>query len=93
MAVPAPASSIPSAYISDPLQPAYAECVATWIDDRAERIRIWQWIATHPEPLGYDAETMFGSYDFPNLTMLALKPWKIRLATAGDVAALRVWES
>ncbi len=80
------------AYISDPLKPAYAECIASWVDDRAERIRIWQWIATHPEPLGYDTETMFGSYDFPDLTMLALKPWKIRLATAGDVAALRIWE-
>ena len=80
------------AYVSDPLKPAYAECVASWVEDREERIRIWQWIATHPEPLGYDTETMFGSYDVPGLTMLRLHPWKIRLTVAGDVAARRVWE-
>jgi hypothetical protein len=35
---------------------------------------------------------MFGSYDVPNLTMLRFRPWKIRLAVAGDVSARRVWE-
>jgi hypothetical protein len=35
---------------------------------------------------------MFGSYDFPNLTMLRLKHWKIRLTVAGDAAARRIWE-
>ena len=49
-------------------------------------------IAAIPEPLGYDTETMFGSYDFPNLTRLRLRPWKIRLTVAGDVSARRIWE-
>ena len=80
------------AYISDPHKPAYAECVASWEDDRERRIEIWKWIASLPEPLGYDTETMFGSYDFPNLTVLRVKAWKIRLSVAGDLAALRVWE-
>jgi hypothetical protein len=62
------------------------------VDDRDERIEIWQRIAAIPEPLGYDTETIFGSYDFLNLTMLRLKPWKIRLAVAGEVSALRIWE-
>jgi hypothetical protein len=44
------------------------------VDDLDERIEIWKRIAVIPEPLGYDTETMFGSYDFPNLTMLRLKP-------------------
>jgi hypothetical protein len=79
------------AYVSDPMKPAYAECFASWVDEGAERIRIWQWIASLPEPLGYDAETMFGGYDLPGLTILRLKPWKIRLTVAGDRAAARVW--
>src|SRR5215210_2486251 len=53
------------AYVSDPVKPAYAECVASWVDDRDQRIAIWERIAVIPEPLGYDTETMFGSYDFP----------------------------
>jgi len=36
--------------------------------------------------------TMFGGYDVPNLTMVRLRPWKIRLTVAGDVSALRTWE-
>ena len=36
---------------------------------------------------------MFGSYDFPHLTLLRLTPWKIRLAVAGDRSALRLWET
>jgi general stress protein 26 len=80
------------AYASDPVKPAYAECVASWVDDRDERIEIWKRIAAIPEPLGYDAETMFGSYDVPNLTMLRLRPWKIRLTVAGDVSARRIWQ-
>ena len=81
------------AYVGDPLKPAYAECVASWVDDRNERIAIWERIAAIPEPLGYNTETMFGSYDFPNLTMLRLTAWKIRLTVAGDVSARRIWEN
>ena len=80
------------AYVGDPLKPAYAECVASWAEDRDERIAIWKRIAAIPARLGYDTETMFGSYDVPNLTMLRLKPWKIRLTVAGDVSARRIWE-
>jgi general stress protein 26 len=80
------------AYVSDPVKPAYAECVASWVEDRDERIAIWARIAVIPEPLGYNAQTMFGSYDVPNLTMLRLEPWRIRLTVAGDVSARMIWE-
>jgi len=80
------------AYVSDPVKPAYAECVASWVEDRDERIAIWERIAVIPEPLGYNAQTMFGSYDVPNLTMLRLEPWRIRLTVAGDVSARMIWE-
>ena len=80
------------AYVSDPVKPAYAECVASWVDDRDQRIAIWERIAVIPEPLGYNAQTMFGSYDVPNLTILRFEPWKIRLTVAGDISARRTWE-
>ena len=35
---------------------------------------------------------MFGGYDVPNLTVLRLKAWKIRLTVAGDVSARMIWE-
>jgi hypothetical protein len=35
---------------------------------------------------------MFGSFDFPNLTVLRLRPWKIRLTVAGDLSARKFWE-
>ena len=45
------------AYVSDPLKPAYAECVVSWVDDRDERIEIWKRsprspnrLATTPRP-------------------------------------------
>ena len=52
------------AYVSDPMAPAYTEVHAGWIDDRAERIALWEWIKTVPEPTGFDTEPMFGSYDY-----------------------------
>lgn len=79
------------AYVSNPSAPAYAECWADWVDDRAARIEIWEWMKSIPEPLGYDTETMFGSYDFPDLTIMRFRPWQIRLAEAGKPDALRVW--
>src|SRR5688500_15291781 len=42
------------AYVADPMRPAYAECTAAWEDDPARRREIWEWIATLPEPLGYN---------------------------------------
>ena len=78
------------AYVSDLVKPAHAEGVAYWVDDREERIEIWKRIAVIPEPLGYNSETMFGSFDVPNLTMLRLRPWKIRLTVAGDLSARRI---
>jgi hypothetical protein len=78
------------AFVSDPVRPAYAECVTSWVDDCDEGIEIWNRIAAIPEPLGYNTETMFGSYDVPNLTMLRLRPWKIRLKVARGASARRI---
>lgn len=40
------------AYVGDPLKPAYAECFASWVEDRDERIAICKRIAAIPAPLG-----------------------------------------
>ena len=57
------------------MKPAYAECRADWVDDPAARRQLWDWFATIPEPLGYNTEQMFGSYDYPGLTVMRLRPW------------------
>jgi hypothetical protein len=44
--------------VSDPVKPAHTECVATWVDNRDERIAIWKRIAAIPEPLCYSTGTM-----------------------------------
>jgi hypothetical protein len=62
------------------------------VEDRDERIAIWERIAAISEPLGYNAQIMFGSSDVPTLTILRLEPWKIRLTAAGDVSVRRTWE-
>jgi hypothetical protein len=62
------------------------------VEDRNERIEIGERIAAISEPLGYDAQILFGSSDVPNLTILRLETWKIRLTGAGDVSARRTWE-
>ena len=48
-------------------------------------------MASLPEPLGYNTEAMFGSYDYPDLTIMRFRPWQIRLAEAGKPDALKVW--
>jgi hypothetical protein len=80
------------AYIGDPLKPAYAECQADWIDNPAVRRQLWDWIATIPEPLGYDTAQMFGNNDYPGLTILRWRPWRIRLSVAGNPTVQRVWQ-
>lgn len=79
------------ASFAEPLRPAYEDCLARWEDDLAMRREVWEQIKSIPEPLGFDTESMFGSYDYPHLTLLRLKPWGIRLAVAGDPAATRIW--
>lgn len=64
----------------------------TFLGNEILCLRFWKRTTGIPEPLGYDPETMFGSYDFPDLTVLRLKPWQIRLTVAGDLSAKRIWE-
>ncbi|MBI5930687.1 MAG: pyridoxamine 5'-phosphate oxidase [Chloroflexi bacterium] len=68
------------AYITDVAKPVYADCEVTWIDDLAEKTRIWNFIKDTPEPVGYDPTPIFGSVENENLGVLKLTPWRIEVA-------------
>lgn len=67
------------AYISQPAQPVYVDCTAQWIDDLAEKQRIWDLFKSTPEPVGYDPASTFISPDHPDFGLLKLTPWRIAL--------------
>jgi general stress protein 26 len=71
------------AYIHDAKKPVYVDGSAAWIEDRAEKTRIWELIKTTPPPLGYDPEPHFGTIDHPHFGLLKLIPWRIELYTLG----------
>ncbi len=77
------------AYVSDVAAPAYAECVAEWVDDSATKERIWDLFKAAPAPLGYDPAPIFG--DLPGFGLLKLTPWRVQLLEAP--ATQVVWES
>jgi general stress protein 26 len=82
------------AYIADVAKPVYADCRAEWIDDLAEKRRVWDVIKSAPPPVGYDPAPIFGSFDDPRFGLLRLTPWRIELSAfpaepliwRGDVA-------
>lgn len=82
-----PAVSI--TYFHDPLKPVYIDCATAWVDDPAEKLRIWELHKRLPPPLGFDPEPHYGSIDNPLYGLLRFTPWRIEL---GDLhGAPRVW--
>lgn len=82
------------AYISDITKPVYADCVAEWVDDPAQKQRVWDLFKNAPEPLGYDPALSFISVDHPNFGLLKLTPWRIDLVTFPSESmdsGTRVW--
>ena len=55
----------------------YADCHATWVDDDAEKARIWELYSTKPE--GYPLSSFWKGIDDPNYGLLRLDPWRIEL--------------
>ena len=62
----------------DPAAPVYVDCRAEWVDDPAEKQRVWEYIKAQPEPYGFDPATIWsngpGGSDFG---LLKLTPWRI----------------
>jgi len=79
------------AYISNPLKPIYAECTATWVNDRQEQWRIWELHKTIPPPLGFDPTPHYGSIEGQYFGLLQFVPWRIELAELGKDSL--VWRS
>ncbi len=81
------------AYIAEITRPVYADCVAEWVDDLAEKQRIWDLFKHALPPLGYDPAPLFGSPTDENFGLLKLTPWRIELVTfpAESLNASPVW--
>ncbi len=69
------------AYITDAMNPVYADCTAEWVDDVGEKVRIWNLFLHAPPPLGFDPAPTFGSFDHPDFGLLKLTPWRIALVS------------
>lgn len=67
------------AYIGDISKPVYADCRAEWVDDPAEKQRIWDLFKDAPPPLGYDPGMIWEAADSPDFGLLKLTPWRIGL--------------
>jgi general stress protein 26 len=69
------------AYVSNVMGPVYVDATAAWVDDMAQKERIWNLFKTTPEPLGYDPALSFERVDHPSFGLLKLTPWRIDLVT------------
>jgi general stress protein 26 len=78
-------------------QQVYADCRAEWIDDAAEKQRIWELYKSTPPPQGYDLALVFpGGLDDPNYGLLKLTPWRIELWALPEMmrgVPNRVWRA
>jgi general stress protein 26 len=67
-------------------QQIYADCKAEWVDDKAEKDRIWDLYKSTPPPLGYDLGMIWqGGKDDPTYGLLKLTPWRIELWGLNDL--------
>jgi uncharacterized pyridoxamine 5'-phosphate oxidase family protein len=83
------------AYIANVMQPVYVDCRAEWVDDLAEKQRVWELFKAPPPPLGFDPAQDFISPEHERFGLLKLTPWRIDLVTfpaeSFDVGT-RVWK-
>jgi general stress protein 26 len=67
-------------------QQVYADCRAAWVDDAAEKRRVWELYKSTPPPLGYDLGMIFrGGVEDANYGLLKLTPWRIELQALPDM--------
>lgn len=65
------------AYWDQAQEQVYVDCRATWIDDPAEKARLWDLYSVKPE--GYPLNGFWKGIDDPNYGLLRLDPWRIEL--------------
>lgn len=71
------------AYLPDKTKPVYIDGFAAWVEDRAEKQRIWDLHQTTPPPIGFDPEPHYGTIDHYYFGILRITPWRIELANLG----------
>lgn len=84
------------AYIADVMNPVYVDCTAEWVEDLAEKQRIWNLFLNAPPPLGYDPASTFGNCNHPDFGVLKLTPWRIALVSfpaPSHEEGQRIWRS
>jgi hypothetical protein len=77
----------------------FVDCVASWVDEDAEKEQVWDLFLNTPEPLGWGREGMAGygpsRWQNPIFTPLRLEPWRVQVMRGeeyprGDLRG-RVW--
>jgi general stress protein 26 len=75
----------------------HVDCLASWVDDPAEKRRVWDLFMTTPPPLGYDLVQGYGSLDNPIFTPLRLDPYRIQVLRGEEYPwgnlTPRIWRS
>ena len=67
-------------------QQVYIDATAEWIDDQAEKLRIWELYKNTPPPYGYDPQIIWrGGPGDPGYGLLRLAPWRIELFSLRDM--------
>ena len=60
----------------------YADCHAAWIDDAAEKTRVWELFKSQPSPYGYDPAMFWpGGPASEDFGVLRCTPWRIALSS------------
>jgi general stress protein 26 len=67
-------------------QQVYVDAKAEWVDDPAEKERLWELYGSTPPPLGYDLGMIWrGGLEDPTYGLLKLTPWRIELFALADM--------
>lgn len=71
------------AYWSPSQDTVFLDCVATWVEDEAEKQEVWELFLTTPLPLGWGPEGMAGygadRWRHPLYAPLRLEPWRVQV--------------
>jgi general stress protein 26 len=71
----------------DPVhEQVYVEAKAEWLDNPADKHRVWNLYKNTPPPLGYDPQMIWrAGVEDPELGILKLTPWRIELWSIGQL--------
>jgi hypothetical protein len=69
----------------------FVDCVATWVEDEAEKREVWELFLKTPLPLGWGPDGMAGygaeGWGHPLYTALRLEPWRVQVMRGEEFPA------